>query len=179
MYIQYKQYDQTIRDCMEGLKLDSTQYKLNLNLGTAYRHLGKPRDAIAQFSIAIRKKPDYAAAYLDRGILYTDVLNQYDSGIADFREYLRTRSEDPNGHFNLGVALYKSRDFDGSLAALQRTLELKPGYAGAYYIRALVFAARRDYKAAYENGAKALNLGFDVKANTLEEWRQAAGIIIH
>jgi tetratricopeptide (TPR) repeat protein len=178
MYIQYKQYDKALKDCDEGLAIDSTQFKLHINKGTVYRHLGRYEEALHEFSAALRKNPQSADSYLDRGIIYTDGIQKYDSGIADFRRFLKFRPDHQDGNFNMGVALYKNQEYDSSLHYLAKTLEISPGFPNAYYIRALVYAAKQDFAKAYENGATAQSMGYSVNKELMEGWRRKANIVL-
>jgi tetratricopeptide (TPR) repeat protein len=178
MYIQYKQYDLAIKDCDAGLALDSTHYKLYINRGTAYRDMAVYDLALKNFTQAIETYPKSFDTYLDRGILYTDQFNQYDSGIADFRYFLRFRPNDKNGNYNLSVAYYKKQVLDSALFYCKRTLDLSPDYPGAHFVCALVYAARQDFPKAYEHGARAQRLGFGMDQALLDGWRKNANIII-
>lgn len=178
MYLQYKQYDKAIRDCNDGLKIDSNRHKLYINRGTAYRAMGMYDLALNDFTTAILKNPESIDTYLDRGILYTDHFDQYDRGISDFRKFLTFKPRDKNGNYNLAVAFYKNHDFDSSLYYCDRTLEISPDYVAVHYIRALVYAAQKDYVKAYENGNKAQSLGFSVDPALLSRWRENAHIVI-
>jgi len=178
MYIQYKQYDKAIKDCNDGLKIDSNHYKLYLNRGTAYRDMAIYDLALKDFSIAIKKNPRSYDTYLDRGILYTDRFNKFDSGIYDFKYYLTFRPEDINGNYNLAVAYFKKQNYDSSLYYCIKTLELSPDYTGAHYVSALVYAVKQDFAKAYEHGSRAQTLGFVVDQALLENWRSKANIIM-
>ena len=177
MYIQNKQYDKAIQDCNEGMKLDSNYFKFYINRGTAYRDLGVFDMALKDFNRAIHKNPKSFDTYLDRGILYTDRFNKYDSGISDFKYFLKFRPYDKNGLYNLAVVYYKKQLFDSSVFYCKKTLELAPDYGSAYYIWGLVYSIRQDFKNAYENGLKAQALGCSIDPALLEEWRQRANIL--
>ena len=178
IYIQYKQFDKTIQDCNEGLKIDSNHFKLYINRGTAYRDMGIYDLALKDFTKAIEKNPRSYDTYLDRGILYTDQFNVLDKGVSDFRYYLKFRPEDKNGNYNLAVAYFKKQNFDSSLFFCNKTLQLSPDYPGAHYISALIFAVKQDYAKAYEQGSMALSLGFGVDQSLLESWHNKANIIV-
>jgi tetratricopeptide (TPR) repeat protein len=178
MYLHYKQYDKVMKDCNDGLNIDSTQHKLYINRGIAYRETASYKLARQDFSTVIRINPESYEAYLDRGILYTDRFNKYDSGIADFRYYLKFRPNDKNGHFNMAVALYKSQQYDSALVFLRTTLELAPDFSNAYYILALVYAAKLDFVKAYENGAQAQSMGLNIDKQLMENWRKNANVVI-
>jgi tetratricopeptide (TPR) repeat protein len=178
MYIQYKQYDKAIKDCDEGLKIDSNHYKLYINRGTAYRDMAVYDLALENFSAAIRKNPKSYDTYLDRGILYTDHFNKLDSGVSDFRYYQLFRPDEKNGNYNLGVAYYKKQNYDSALYFCKRTLEIAPDYAGAYFVSALVYAVKQDFVKAYEHGSRAQALGFGIDQAMLDGWRKNANIVM-
>ena len=178
MYMQYKENEKAIKDCDEGLKIDSTQYKLYINRGTAYRNLAAYDLALTNFTAAILKNPKSYDTYLDRGILYTDRLNKIDSGISDFRYFLKFRPDDIHGNYNLSVAYYKKPNYDSSLFFSEKTLVLSPDYPDAHYMCAIAWAAKQDFVKAYEHGSKAQSLGFGIDSKLLDSWRKNANIII-
>src|SRR5947207_3376064 len=66
----------------------------------------KKRDynrAISIYGRIIQLNPQSAAAYNNRGIVYTDTAN-YDKAIADLNEAIRLNSKDPRYYLNRGNA---------------------------------------------------------------------------
>lgn len=61
-------------------------------------------------------------------------------------------------YFTDAMDLYKKDRFDDALAALEKTLLLKPQAAKAYYWRALVLGKERDYTNAIDSFSKAIEL---------------------
>jgi hypothetical protein len=178
MNIQYKNYDKVIADCDKGLAIDSTHYKLYINKGTAVRHVGMYEEAVKEFTTTIRINPQSYDSYLDRGIIYTDNLNQVRKGISDFRYFLKYRPENKNGNYNLAVAYYKLQEYDSALYYCNRTIELANDFAGAYYISAIVYDVRQDFPKAYEFGSKAQTLGYSIDPALLEKWRKNANVVV-
>ena len=178
MNIQYKNYEKVIADCDKGLAIDSTHYKLYINKGTAFRHLGMYEEAVKEFTTTIRINPQSYDTYLDRGIIYTDNLNQVRKGISDFRFFLKFRPENKNGNYNLAVAYYKQQVYDSSLYYCNKTIELANDYAGAYYISALLYDIKQDFAKAYEFGSKAQTLGYGIEPALLTKWQKNANVLV-
>jgi tetratricopeptide (TPR) repeat protein len=178
MYIKYNQYDNAIRDCNDGLKIDPAQFKLYINRGTAYRHMAMYDLALDDFSRAIRQNPQSYDTYADRGVIYTGQLKKYDSGISDFRHYLKFRPDNPKGNINLAVAYYKKQEYDSSIKYLDKTVALDPEGPNGYYIFSLVYAAKQDFAKAYEYGSRAQSLGHSMDQALLEGWRKNGNIVI-
>jgi Tfp pilus assembly protein PilF len=177
MYNQYNEYDLAIRDCNEGIKLDSNHFKFYVNRAVSYRSTGRFDLAFADFNKAIQKNPKNYESYLDRGILYTDQFNKYDSGIADFRIYMRFRPTDVNCYYNMAVAFYKKKVYDSALVYCRKGMEITPSAPGPYYIMALVSDARGDYANAALFGSKAKELGYAVDDALIENWRTRSGTV--
>ena len=178
MNIQYKNYEKVIADCDKGLAIDSTHYKLYINKGTAFRHLGMYEEAVKEFTTTIRINPQSYDTYLDRGIIYNDNLNQVRKGISDFRFFLKFRPENKNGNYNLAVAYYKQQVYDSSLYYCNKTIELANDYAGAYYISALLYDIKQDFAKAYEFGSKAQTLGYGIEPALLTKWQKNANVLV-
>lgn len=173
----YKLYDKAIKDCNDGMKIDSNNHKLYINRATSYRHLGMIDLAVADFTTALIKDTNDYQPYLDRGVLYTDHLGKYDMGIADFKSYLKRRSDNKNVVYNLGVAFYKKASYDSSMVYISRTLKIDPDYAEAHYLCSLLYALNNDFKSAYDHGARAQALGFAMDPALMKDWQQRANIV--
>ena len=171
----YKQYDKAIKDCNDGLKVDSNNFKLYINRGTSYRKLEMYDLALADFSKAIKKNPKSWDTYLDRGILYTDRFAKYDLGIADFRQYLKISPDNKDGNYNMGVAFYKKGVYDSAMVYTQKAIALSHDYSVAHMC-ALLYALKNDYTNAYYHAAQAQQLGFSVEPEMLRQWRIKANI---
>jgi tetratricopeptide (TPR) repeat protein len=101
--------------------------------------------AIADYSEVIRLKPDYAAAYYNRGNAYYD-LKQYDEAMADYSEVIRLKPDYAGGYNNRGNAHYDLKQYDQAIADYSEVIRLRPDYAGAYNNR--VEAKHQPYRIA-------------------------------
>ena len=70
-------------------------------------------------------------------------------------------------HFTAGALRHKMGDREGAAAAYTRAIEMDPNYAAAYYNRACVWLAKKNYDGLIADATTALNLGHGSKANLL------------
>ena len=173
----YKLYDKAMKDCNDGMKIDSNNHKLYINRATSYRKLGMFDQAVADFTTSLKKDSNDYQPYLDRGVLFTDNLGKFDLGIEDFKSYLKHRNDNKDVLYNLGVAYYKKGTYDSSMVYLKKALKIDSNYAGVHYLCSLVYALKNNYKAAYDHGAQAQSLGFSIDPALLKDWQQRANIV--
>lgn len=76
---------------------------------------------------------------------------------------------------NRGVTFAKKRQYDQAISDLTKAIEINPGLAMAYNIRAAAFWGRREYKKAWDDVHKAQNLGYRVDTRFLKDLRKASG----
>ena len=116
--------------------------------------LGDYRGAIADYTRAIRLKPDDALAYLNRGVAKVQ-LGQHFAAIADFDTAIRLKPDYANPYYNRGNAKRKLGQHSAAIADYDTTIRLKPDDALAYINRGLAkvqlgqhFAAIADFDTA-------------------------------
>jgi tetratricopeptide (TPR) repeat protein len=94
--------------------------------------------AIADYTEAIRLKPDYATAYANRGTCY-QFKYDLDRAIADFTEALRLNPTDTFALGNRAAVLSTVKQYDRALADYDEAIGLEPDYAGHYEGRGLTY----------------------------------------
>ncbi len=77
--------------------------------------LTDPQKAIEYLNNAILLEPNYVAAYLGRGLAYSD-LGQYQRAIVDYDEAIRLTPDDPKAYFARALA-------NDDLGQYQRAIE--------------------------------------------------------
>jgi protein O-mannosyl-transferase len=170
----FKDYNKALEDCNTGMKYDSNNHKLYINRATAYRHLQMYDQAIADYTRSLQKDSTDYQPYLDRGVILTDNLGRFDEGIADFKNYIQRNPDNKNVWYNLGVAYYKKGIADSSIRYIVKTIDLAPDYSQAYYVGALAYALKGDFKNALDMSGKARSMGVSIDEATLSQWQQAA-----
>jgi protein O-mannosyl-transferase len=105
------------------------------NRGTAYRATGDRRHALADFNAAIRSKPDYAAAHVNRAAVWID-LGKYAEAVADCTRAVELDPQNANAYNNRGNAFSSRGDLDRAIADYSAAIKLNPGRALYYNNRA-------------------------------------------
>jgi len=109
-----------------------------LKRGEDYSRIRDYDRAIADYTTAIKLKPDYAEAYNDRGFAYyLKTKPDYERAIADYTRAIDLRADYPKAFNNRGVA-YMAGGYGAakSVPDFDRAIELKPDFRYAYINRA-------------------------------------------
>jgi len=104
--------------------------------GTAYDDKDQLDSAIADYSEAIRIKPDYANAYRNRGRAYGRT-GHYDNAIADLDRAIKLDPNDVGAYSNRGFAYYYKGLYDRAIRDENQAIRLAPGDAISYFVRGL------------------------------------------
>jgi serine/threonine protein kinase/tetratricopeptide (TPR) repeat protein len=94
--------------------------------------------SIADFTEAIRLKPDYADAFVGRGCAYSE-LKQYDRTISDYTEAIRLKPDDALAFHNRGLTYANLNQYDKAVSDFSEAIRLKPDYADAFYSRGCAY----------------------------------------
>ncbi len=149
--IQQANPGRAIKACTELLK-DKTQTRTQLAAlyqlrGVAHDNNGKYDKAIADYSRAIRLKPDDEVHY-NRGEAYFKQ-QRYKKAIKDFSRAIRFNRKMANAYYNRGTSYFHLRRFRRAIKDFSRTIRLNPNYAPAYRNRAVAYKSRgKKHKAA-------------------------------
>ncbi len=95
------------------------------NLGVVYQDKGRIEEAIQQYLLAIRIRPDYADAYTNLGKAYLSK-GMYEKAIEQFRIALTFEPKNTIAHFNLGVIYLESGSLDPAKKEFETVLRLDP-----------------------------------------------------
>jgi tetratricopeptide (TPR) repeat protein len=113
----------------------STDAEARLKRGEALAGAHKYDEAIAEYNIAIRLRPDYAEAYNDRGHSYHWKGGDGDRALADFTRAIELRPNYPTAYNNRGVVYMAGGNAAKAIAEFDRALELNPNFRNAYVNR--------------------------------------------
>ena len=125
--------------------------------GNAKYELGLYHSAIADYTEAIRLKPDYALAYVTRGGAKAN-LKEYFAAIADYTQAIRLEPDVAGAYNNRGLAKYSLKRYAAAIADYTQAIRLKPDYARAYYNRGVAKANLKEYFAAITDYDTAIRL---------------------
>ena len=120
-----------------------------------------PDGAIADYTDAIRQKPNVAEYYYNRGVAY-NAKKDSEKSISDLTEAIRLNSNYVEAYWYRSIVYYNKGDYDKSIADNTEAIRLKPNYAKAYSVRAYAYYyGKKDYDKAIADYTEAIRLEQD------------------
>jgi tetratricopeptide (TPR) repeat protein len=114
-------------------------------------------DAVAYFTEAVRRKPQWPGYYNRLGEAYL-LRRDFDAAIASYDAGLRVQPDDWGVLVNRARAYLGKRDYDRAIADCDQTLRLNPAFDHGFCYRAIARAGRGDYGRALKDYEAALRL---------------------
>jgi tetratricopeptide (TPR) repeat protein len=111
-------------------------------LGGGWAYQGKGQDdlAMADYNLALQKRPNLAAAYNDRGTLYLRK-GALQSALDDFSSAIRYFPNGPVPYTNRARIETMNRDYDAALADFAKAQEIDPNAQQIYSNRCVTYTA--------------------------------------
>ena len=119
--------------------------------------LGDYVGAIADYTIAIRLKPDAANAYYNRGLAKSN-LGQYFAAIADYIQTIKLKPDLVEAYVNRGAAKAELGQHFAAISDYDKAIHLKPNLATAYVNRGAAKAELGQHFAAISDYDEAIRL---------------------
>ena len=135
----------------------SISAKTYLIRGYEKAELGNYEGAIADYTQAIRLKPNYAAAYYNRGNAKY-ALGQHLAAIADYDIAIQLKPDYADAYVNRGAAKDELGQHLAAIADCDTAIQLTPNDANAYYNRGIAKAGLGQYLAAIADYDTAIQL---------------------
>lgn len=142
------------------------------DLGGFLWEKGLGEQAISAYDTAIRLKPDYAAAYCNRGSIHY-ALGNHAAAIQDYNEAIRLQPERVEGYFNRAVTKFQMQEYAEAIRDYDAVLARKADYADAYVGRAHAKFAMHQYVEATRDYDEALRLTSDEAVCSYRDIAQA------
>jgi Flp pilus assembly protein TadD len=117
----------------------------------------KYKDAIGDFTEAIRAKPDYGDAYADRGWSY-DKLGLYEKAIMDVSEAIRLKPDNSEYYLIRGDAYFDLKQYENAISDYIEGIRLKPDHAEAYAALGSAYLRLKQYERAITDYTEAIRL---------------------
>lgn len=120
--------------------------------------------ALLDYDEAIKKKPDYMEAFLERATVHMAKANAFldkeerAKGFSDLREAIKLKPDSIEAHFNLGVAYYRENSFDDAITEFGQVLRIQPDYVDAFNNRAYAHRKKGNLEKALEDFNEAIRL---------------------
>jgi tetratricopeptide (TPR) repeat protein len=117
------------------------------------------REAISDFTNALKYDNKNVAAYISRGSAYLN-LNKFQNAISDYSSAIKYGPNDDRPYAYRGRAYYQIKKFNDALSDFDKAIELNDKFEYAYYNRGfLKFTVLFQQKAGCDDLNKALELG--------------------
>lgn len=113
----------------------------------AYQHLEQMKNAIADYSEAIRFKPDSALAYHDRAVCKTR-LDLLDDAADDYEKALTLDPQNPRTWNGRGAIYLKKGGYKHAIRCFTKAIELDPSFVQPWENRAAAERKLKDTEAA-------------------------------
>jgi tetratricopeptide (TPR) repeat protein len=123
----------------------------------------KYKDAIDDYTEAIRAKPDFAVAYGNRGWSYLQ-LGLYEKAIMDVSEAIRLQPDNPDVYLDRGNAYLDLKQYQSAISDYTEVIRLKPDYAEAYQGLGSAYLDLKQYERAITDYTEAIRLKPDLAA---------------
>ena len=130
-----------------------------MNRGLAYKNKSQFDRAIADYSEAIRIKPDNAQVFNNRGNAYF-FKGQWDRAIEDYDDAIRLQPDLAEAFGNRGNVYRKKGQIDRAIADYGKAIHFDPGNAQVFADRGLAYEKKGAPSQALQDFEKAHALGF-------------------
>ena len=138
-------------------------------------------NAIKHYTESIISKPDFTAAYNNRGNAYNRI-GKFQNAIEDYNKAIEIQPDYVHAYNNRGIAYYKKGELDNAITDYNKALELKPDYDNAYYNLGEAWLHLKDWEKAKADLITAKEMGVDIIASfhndyaSVEDFEQKTGI---
>lgn len=130
------------------------------NRGNYFLNNGMINEAIADFTSALKVKPDDGQSYYNRAITYVKV-SRWQEALADLDSSIKYNPKFALSYSNMAFIRYNLKDYNGALEAANKCITIKPDLPEVYNIRAAVYFSINNLPAAEKDLDKALGLKKD------------------
>lgn len=118
---------------------------------------GHPREAIAEYTNAIKLNPNHAIAYNNRGFVYNS-LKQYENAIDDFTKAIELNPNYDTAYSNRGVTYKNLKQYENAINNYNKAIELNPNDATTYNNRGCAYDDMNRFKNAIDDYNKTIEL---------------------
>ena len=158
----------------------ASQYRVS---GDRLYRRQKYKEAIPEYDMAIRRDPEHAETYYQRGLVKFH-LKQYEGAVTDFGMAIDRHSGYAEAYYQRGLANTEDEKYQEAITDYDEAIRLGLNTADVYYDRGNVNARLQEYEAAAGDYDEAIRLGLNTadiyydRGNVnarLQEYEAAAG----
>lgn len=130
------------------LAVTEKNYLAHTKLAEAQADAGQLEEAIQNFQLSLRVRPEFANTHLNLGVALWGV-GRHEQGLAHMVEAVKLDPTDPGAHVNLGSAYQQYGRSDEAIPHLEEAVRLEPGNVlGQFNLGQTLFTLGRNDEAA-------------------------------
>ena len=119
--------------------------------------------AIKHYTKAIKSKPDFTAAYNNRGNVYSRI-GKFQNAIEDFPEAIDIQPDGDYAYYNRGVTYGHIGDYNRAIEDYDKAIEIQPDLAELYHNRGEALLHLNEMEKAKADLITAKDMGIDIVA---------------
>ena len=147
LYDNTKQLELAIRDAEKALTLDSTKGEYYNLLGDLYMKRPYEKGALLIYEAGTKVDPNNKEAFLKLGKLYFNIKDR-DNSFKNLNGSIRIDNRNAEAFFYRGLNYIEVGMPDKAITNFQQAIDIDPKYFDAYVKLGILFAAKKDRKAA-------------------------------
>ena len=150
--LQVGRYDLAVERISVAVRLDGRQAAFHVNLGAAYRGMGRLAEAQQSYEQALRLQPDLAEAQNNLGTMLQSQ-GKLPEAIALYQKAIAKNANYADAHNNLGTAIQEQGNWPQAIACYRKAVEVEPRYARGFYNLGVALAHEKqldESRAAFE-----------------------------
>ena len=151
-----KGYEKAIEMFSKAIELDPNNANAYKSRGCCYFDT-EPDKAIEDLTKAIELKPNYTKAYEIRACCYSYHKNKPKKAISDYFTILKYQPNHIESYLSLGYTFSENDEFDLSIQAFSKAIELSPQSYIYYMYRGRMYIKIQDYNNAITDFFTAIN----------------------
>jgi protein O-mannosyl-transferase len=132
------------------------------------------KDGVTFWDDVIRKSPNIARPYNERGSVYCNKGN-IDQAISDYNKAIEINPRHAAAYNNRGVAYLNKGNFVQVISDCNKAIEINPRHAAAYENRAIAYFQKQQYINSWEDVHAAEAIGSKVNPEFIEALKKASG----
>lgn len=138
-------------------RLTRKTHEVRFEQGQTFSKSGQYEKAIAAYDQAIKHKPDYYEAWINRGIAL-DKLQRYTEALESYDRAIKIQPDHIDYWFYRGYTLCKMQDYEEAIACFDKAIQFNPKNTFAWYNKACCYAEQNKVDLANESLQQAINL---------------------
>jgi tetratricopeptide (TPR) repeat protein/tRNA A-37 threonylcarbamoyl transferase component Bud32 len=137
-YVRLGKTDLALEDFTQAIALDPKNPQTRAARVDLLLARGRYAEARADLTYILDAAPNSAPARRMRAVVNMQKLKDFDAALTDWEQFALLAPKDPEPHRSIGAIRFARRQYGPALEALQKALDLRPGYPQALWARAQV-----------------------------------------